>query len=224
MEIIEEFMLLDNKRVSMKASLTPEGKQTKNPFIYRTHDNPKKEKITELLEFLGKLDYHPDLNGDGMLSTFEINRAIQEHKGKPEESIVSISILRSMEKAKYTLNATGHFGLGFKYYTHFTSPIRRYPDFIAHRLLRYYLKNAHVPAKELKKLKEDALHSSEMEVRAVEAERASIAFKYAQYYSVRIGEEFNGFISGIQRFGIFVENKKTKAQGMIPIRELPEDV
>ncbi|HIP21688.1 MAG TPA: RNB domain-containing ribonuclease [Candidatus Pacebacteria bacterium] len=223
MEIIEEFMLLDNKRVSMRASLDSKGAVTKNPFIYRIHDKPKAEKVKKAVDFLKKIGYDVDVNGDGSLSSQEINKANRFFKGTDKESIVSITLLRSMEKAKYETTAKGHFGLAFKYYSHFTSPIRRYPDFIAHRLLRRYLAGEKVPQSEVKQIAADAKHSSEMEVKAVDAERATISFKYAEYYSKRIGEKFNGIVTGIKKFGIFVENMETRAQGLIPTRDIADD-
>ncbi len=222
MELIEEFMLLDNKRVSMRASLKA-GLKTKNPFIYRIHDKPKQDKMHESIEFLKKVGYDVDLNHDGSMNAREINSAMEKYKGTDEEGIISLTLLRSMEKAKYSTEARGHFGLAFDYYSHFTSPIRRYPDFVAHRLLRRYLKGEIIPQSELKQIASDAKHSSEMEVKAVDAERASIAFKFAQYYSVRIGEKFNGVISGIKKFGIFVENTENMAQGLIPARSIGDD-
>jgi len=223
MEIIEEFMLLDNEMVSKFVSLK-NGKKTKNPFIYRIHEKPKEEKVKETINYLEKIGYEVDFNGDGKLSAYEINKTMEKFKDTPEESIVSLTMLRTMEKARYSAEPKGHFGLGFAYYTHFTSPIRRYPDFIAHRLMKRYLDGEEIPASELKKIAEDAKHASEMEVRAVEAERASIAFKYAQYYSKRIGEEFNGYITGIKKFGVFVENSKTRAQGLIAVEDLGDDM
>lgn len=223
MEIIEEFMLLDNKRVSMKVSLDSKGTVTKNPFIYRIHDKPKAEKVKEAIDFLAKLGHNVDLNGDGSMSSKEINAANRKFKGTDEEGIISITLLRAMEKAKYSTDPRGHFGLAFKYYTHFTSPIRRYPDFVAHRLLRRYLAGEKIPQSEIKKIAADAKHSSEQEVKAVDAERASISFMYAKYYSKRIGEKFNGIITGIKKFGIFVEESKTKAQGLIPTRDIADD-
>ena len=209
MEIIEEFMLLDNQMVSRFVSLK-NGKKTKNPFIYRIHEKPDADRVSESIEYLEKLGFEVDLNGDNKLSSFEINQAMEKFRDTPEESIVSMTLLRSMAKAKYSTDPKGHFGLGFSYYTHFTSPIRRYPDFVAHRLMKRYLKGETVPKEELAKIAEQAKHSSEMEVRAIEAERASIAYKYAQYYSKRIGEEFNGYITGIKKFGVFVENEETR--------------
>ncbi len=220
MEIIEEFALLSNRRISIFASLNEDGEKTENPFIYRVHDKPKQEKITAVIEFLNKFGYNPDIDGDGNLTSREINRALEAHKGKPEENLISLSILRSMQKAVYSTNTTGHFGLGFKYYTHFTSPIRRYPDMIAHRYLVKYLAGKKVPKEEKKEIEKLAIHSSEMEQKAVDAERQSIKFKYTQYYSRRIEEEFYGMIVNITKNGFFVENLKTKASGFVSVRDI----
>ncbi len=223
MSMIEEFALLANKQISRYVSLDTNGNTTNNPFIYRIHDKPKQEKITEVLAFLKKLNIYPDTNEDGLLSAQEINNILDKFKGHPEESVLSLSILRSMQKAKYSTEPIGHFGLNFKYYTHFTSPIRRYPDQIAHKLLIKYLKGENVPEKEKTKIQALAEHSSEMEQKAVTAERDSISFKYCQYFSVRIGEKFSGIITGVKKFGIFVEDEKTYAQGFINVRNLGDD-
>jgi ribonuclease R len=222
MDLIEEFALLANKRISKKVAET-NGERNKNPFIFRIHDKPKEEKITEVISFLNKINRNPDTNSDGMLSAREINKILAESKGTPEESILSLSILRSMQKAVYGAESRGHFGLAFDYYSHFTSPIRRYPDMIAHRLVKKYLRGESVPEKEVAKIQKAAEHSSEMEQKAVAAERESIAFKQAQYYSVRIGEKFFGIVTGVMKFGLFIENKKTKAQGMLSVRNLGND-
>jgi ribonuclease R len=220
MEIIEEFALLSNRRISIYASLNKDGEKNDNPFIYRVHDKPKQEKITSVIEFLSKFGYTPDIDGDGNLSSKEINKILRDHKGKPEEDLISLSILRSMQKAIYSTNATGHFGLGFKYYSHFTSPIRRYPDMIAHRYLVKYLAKKKVPKEQKVEMEKLAIHSSEMEQKAVDAERQSIKFKYSQYYSRRIDEEFYGMIVNITKNGFFVENSKTKASGFVSVRDL----
>ncbi len=222
MDLIEEFALLANKRISHFVAES-DGKRNKNPFIFRIHDKPKQEKITEVITFLNKIGKNPDLNSDGMLSAREMNKILKESKDTPEEGILSLSILRSMQKAIYGSEARGHFGLAFSYYSHFTSPIRRYPDMIAHRLAEKYLKGEKVSEKIIAKIQKIAEHSSEMEQKAVSAERESIAFKMAQYYSVRIGEKFFGIITGVMKFGIFIENEKTKAQGMLSIRHLGND-
>ncbi len=223
MQMIEEFMLLANQEISKFISLDSEGEENKNPFIYRVHDTPKPERIKEVISFLEKLNLKPDLNNDEMLSAKEINHIIESFKGKPEEHIISLSILQSMQKAIYSSDPRGHFGLAFKYYTHFTSPIRRYPDDIAHRLVKRYLKGEEISQKEKEKIQKLSEHCSVMEQKAVAAERDSIAFKYAQYYSVRIGEKFSGIITGMTKFGFFVEEKNTKAQGLVNVRNLGDD-
>ena len=176
-----------------------------------------------LIKFLEKLNRPADANSDGMLSAREMNKILKESKGTPEEGILSLSILRTMQKAIYGTESRGHFGLAFNYYSHFTSPIRRYPDMIAHRLALKYINGEHVSEKEVAKIQKMAEHSSEMEQKAVAAERESTAFKQAQYYSVRIGEEFFGIITGVMKFGFFVENLETKAQGMVSVRSLGDD-
>ncbi len=223
MDMIEEFALLANKQISKMASLTDTGEETQNPFIYRIHEKPKEEKIAEVIAFLDKLGKNPDKNGDGQLTAREINDILAKSKDTAEEGILSLSILRSMQKAIYSSEAKGHYGLSFDYYTHFTSPIRRYPDIIAHRLAEKYLKGQKVDQKEIIKISQDAEHSSEMEQKAVTAERDSIAFKQAQYYSTRVGDKFFGIITGVQKFGIFVENQKTQAQGLLSVRSLGDD-
>ena len=223
MDLIEEFALLSNKSISRFAAADSNLKRNKNPFIFRIHDEPKQEKVSEIISFLNKLGIPADLNKDGKLSASEMNKVLKESKGTPEEGILSLSILKTMQKAIYGTEARGHFGLAFKYYSHFTSPIRRYPDMIAHRLLIKYLNGENVKETENTKILKLANHSSEMELKAVSAERESISFKYAQYYSLRIGEKFFGIITSVKKFGVFVENIKTKASGMINIRNIDND-
>lgn len=223
MDLIEEFALLSNRSISRFAAADSNLKRNENPFIFRIHDEPKQEKVSEVISFLNKLGRPADLNEDGKLSAAEMNKILKESKGTPEEGILSLSILRTMQKAIYGTESRGHFGLAFKYYSHFTSPIRRYPDMIAHRLLLKYLNNENVKESENAKILKLANHSSEMELKAVSAERESIAFKQAEYYSVRVGEKFFGIISGVKKFGFFVENIETKASGMINIRNIGND-
>ena len=223
MEMIEEFMLLANREVSRFVSVNEDGTESKKPFIYRVHDKPKMEKVSMAADFLSKAGYSIKLESDGNISSKEINRVIKDHIGTPEEDLVSMTMLRSMQKAVYSTKNLGHFGLAFQYYSHFTSPIRRYPDMIAHRLLRRYLAGENVDRSEIKQIQELADHSSEMEQKAVTAERESIKFKYAQYYSKRIGEEFYGQITGVAKFGMFVQNIKTKGEGFVAIREIGDD-
>jgi len=222
MDLIEEFALLSNRQISRRVAVT-DGERNKNPFIFRIHDLPKQEKVTEVIKFLEKIGRPADSNSDGMLSAREMNKVLRESKDTPEEGILSLSILRTMQKAIYGTESRGHFGLAFNYYSHFTSPIRRYPDMIAHRLAVRYLAGEKVPEKEIARIQKLAEHSSEMEQKAVAAERESIAFKQAQYYSVRIGEEFFGIITGVMKFGFFVENLETKAQGMVSVRNIGDD-
>lgn len=223
MEMIEEFMLLANREVSRFVTLKADGEKSDNPFIYRIHDKPKQEKVLEASDYLRKIGYEVDSDGDGNITSKEINRILKDNKGTPMESLISMTLLRSMNKAIYSSDNIGHFGLGFKYYSHFTSPIRRYPDMIAHRMLRRYLAGESVPKKEKDKIQKQAVHSSEMEVKAVDAERESIRFKYTQLYSTMIGEELDATIFKITKYGILIEDKKTRAEGMINVREMDGD-
>jgi ribonuclease R len=223
MDLIEEFALLTNRSISRFAAADLNLKRNSNPFIFRIHDKPKTEKVSEVISFLKKIGKPADLNEDGKLSASEMNKILTASKGTPEEGILSLSILRTMQKAIYGTESRGHFGLSFKYYSHFTSPIRRYPDMIAHRLLLKYLNGEKVEESENIKILKLANHSSEMELKAVSAERESIAFKQAQYYSVRIGDKFSGIITGVKKFGFFVENLETKASGMVNVRNIGND-
>jgi len=223
MEMIEEFMLLANKEVSKFVSVGADGEETENPFIYRIHGEPKPEKITEAGNLLDKLGFEVDIKDGGKISSKEINRVLKEFKGEDLEAFISMTILRSMRKAEYSTKNIGHFGLSFKHYSHFTSPIRRYPDMIAHRYLARYIAGEDVPKSEKAEIMELAIHSSEMEKRAVDAERASVKFKYAELYSTKIGEEFKGMVTGVIKHGIFVQDIETKAEGMINVRNMGGD-
>lgn len=223
MNLIEEFALLSNKTISRFAAADDNLKRNNNPFIFRIHDKPKEEKVSEVISFLNKIGKKADTNEDGKLSASEMNQILKESKGTPEEGILSLSILRTMQKAIYGNEARGHFGLAFKYYSHFTSPIRRYPDMIAHRLLLKYLNGEKVRETENTKIQKVADHSSEMEQKAVSAERESIAFKQAQYYSARVREKFFGIVTGVKKFGFFLEEETTHASGMVNVRNIGDD-
>jgi len=223
MEMIEEFMLLANKEVSRYVSVGPDGEDTGNPFIYRIHDKPKPEKITEAVNMLNKLGFEVESDGDGKITSKEINRILKAHKGEDIEKFISMTLLRSMRKAEYSTKNIGHFGLAFAHYSHFTSPIRRYPDMIAHRYLAKYLAGETVGKSDKAEIQELAIHSSEMEKKAVDAERASIKFKYVELFSTKIGEEIQGMVTGVTKFGIFVEDKETKAEGLINVRNMGGD-
>ena len=214
-ELIEEFMLLANRRVAEYV-----GKELKKkPFVYRIHDKPDPEKITKFSEFISRFGLKLQVGEKGPLPK-SLNKVLHAVQGKKEENIVENLAMRSMAKAIYSTDNIGHYGLAFKYYTHFTSPIRRYPDMMVHRLLASYLKKE-APAN----LKYEQLcdHSSNMERIATEAERASIKYKQVEFMSENIGKTFEGIISGVTEWGIYVELTENLCEGMIHIRNLDDD-
>ncbi len=223
-KLIEEFMLLANRKV---AEFLSNGIKSKNGIsdgilIYRIHDIPRKEKTDDLVSFLESLGHKIYLK-DGVIPADEINNILKKLAGKSEEDTVHRAVIRSMEKAIYSTKNVGHYGLAFKYYTHFTSPIRRYPDMIIHRLLTLQLENKKIPKNKFHEYQEIAIKASEQEKKASDAERASIKYKQVEYMSERVGQSFVGVISGITEWGIYVEEKETKSEGMVRMRDLDDD-
>ena len=218
--LIEEFMLLANCTVAEAVGKTATGKKGKS-FVYRIHDLPDPSKINDLSVFIGRFGYRTRLHNNTKDLSKNINRLMQEIKGRPEENLISTIAIRSMSKAIYSTDNIGHYGLGFDYYTHFTSPIRRYPDMMVHRLIDRYLNGGRSAVEQ--SLESKCKHSSEMEQLAANAERASIKYKQVEFLSDKLGEEYDGVISGVTEWGLYVEIDENKCEGLIPIRDLDDD-
>ena len=215
-QLIEEFMLLANRKV---AELV--GKKLKaKTFVYRIHDKPDPEKVNSFSHFIKRFGYKLDSENQSALPK-AMNRLLKDVTGKKEQNIIETLALRSMAKAVYSVDNIGHYGLAFRHYTHFTSPIRRYPDMMVHRLLTTYLDKKFPSGHE--KYVKMCEHSSKMERLATEAERASIKYKQVEFMSDKIGKVFEGVISGVTEWGIYVEIIENQCEGMIHIRELPDD-
>ena len=218
--LIEEFMLLANRKVSEFISLKKSGEPTQNTFIYRVHDDPDPAKLEALRDFVGTFGFKMDLANTKKVAQ-SLNKLLSDVKGKGEENMIETLAMRSMSKAIYSTTPIGHYGLGFEYYSHFTSPIRRYPDLIAHRLLQHYLDGGKSPNKEEIEVK--AKHCSAMERLAADAERDSIKFMQVKFMEKHLGEEFTGVISGVADFGFWVQIPENGAEGLIKLRDLMDD-
>lgn len=219
-KLIEEFMLLANLTVAESVGKVPKNKKAKS-FVYRVHDNPDPEKMSNLSLIASRFGYKINTDGSSREINKSVNRLLRDVKGKGEENMLSILAIRSMAKAVYTTDNIGHYGLAMPYYTHFTSPIRRYPDMLVHRLLARYAAGGRSTDKI--KLEEECRHDSDMEQLASNAERASIRYKQVEFMKERLGEIYEGVISGVTEWGFYVELDESMCEGLVPIRDLADD-
>ena len=219
-KLIEEFMLLANRTVAESIGKVPKNQKPK-VLPYRIHENPDPQKLLNLADFVKKFGYKLKTTGNRNEISRNLNRLLEDVKGKREQNVIEMITLRAMMKAKYSTYNCGHYGLAFDYYTHFTSPIRRYPDLMVHRLLTRYAEGG----RNVSQLKYEELceHCSDMEQTAASAERASIKYKQVEYMNDHLGETFQGTISGVTEFGLYVEIDENKCEGMIPLRDLEGD-
>lgn len=219
-QLIEEFMLLANRKVAEFIGRKRQGQRTERTFVYRIHDKPNEEKLANFKNFITRFGYNFKAE-KGKAVAKEMTKLLAEVKGKKEANLVSTLAIRSMAKAVYSTTNIGHYGLAFDFYTHFTSPIRRYPDMMVHRLLQHYLDGGKSEDKEaFEKLCD---HSTAMEIRASEAERASIKYKMVEFMEDKLGQEFDGSISGVTDWGIYVELSENKIEGMVSLRDMNDD-
>jgi ribonuclease R len=225
-ELIEDFMLLANRSVAEyiatmgKKEGDKKSASARKPFVYRVHDKPDPEKLMEFSRFVAQFGYKFKFQSEAQIS-HQMNDLMKEVKGKGEANVIETLAIRTMAKAIYTTKNIGHYGLGFKFYTHFTSPIRRYPDVMVHRLLDAYMDNRIWEGET--ELETKCKHSSEQEKRASDAERASVKYKQVEFLKDKVGEEFRGVISGVTEWGIFVEILENKCEGLVRLRDIPDD-
>ena len=218
-KLVEEFMLLANKKVAEFVGKPGKGKKVKN-FVYRIHEQPLPEKLSDFNRFIGRFGHGIKLSSRDSI-TSSMNSLMTKVRNTPEQNVVETLAVRTMAKAVYSTDNVGHYGLAFDYYSHFTSPIRRYPDVMVHRLLQRYLDGGRSVAQE--KYEDYCKHSSDMENVAAAAERASIKYKQVEFMADRLGETFEGTVSGVTQWGVYVELNDTKCEGLVSIHELGDD-
>jgi ribonuclease R len=216
-ELIEEFMLLANRKV---ANFIGNVEGRSKTFVYRIHDKPDPEKLTSFNSFIHRFGYKVNVSNEKQLSQ-TMNKLLDQVKGKKEQNVIETLAIRTMAKASYSTKNIGHYGLGFSYYTHFTSPIRRFPDMMVHRLLAHYLDGG--KSKNKDQHEKMCLHASEMERLAEQAERASIKYKQVEFMMDKVGKEYEGIISGVTDWGLFVELVDNKCEGLVAMRDLTDD-
>lgn len=220
-KLVEEFMLLANRTVAEKIGCVPKGRKAK-VFPYRIHDLPDPEKLDNLAQFIARFGYKLRTTGSKADVSKSINHLLDDVHGKKEANLIETVSIRAMQKARYSTHNIGHYGLAFEHYTHFTSPIRRYPDMMVHRLLTRYI-DEHKRTVSEHKYEALCEHSSAMEQLAASAERASVKYKQVEYMQEHVGQTYDGVISGVTEWGLYVELNENKCEGMIPIRDLDND-